>query len=477
MSVKRTPQAPNQTQTNVWHLAEAQFADGVRAMEEGEHAIAIQHFQAALQFAPDLQEAYANLGFLHEQRGDMQAAENIYRQAIDSGAQQAEFFLNLGALLCKAKRFAESHVIYQRGLDLHPGHAGLWSNRGALYACQGHLLKAEQSYRKALALSPGYASASFNLATVLLQRGDFVTGWAYLEARNWYEAFAAKLPFPRWRGQNLQDKRILIMCEAGHGDMIQFCRYAQDLKAQGAQWVAVLCHPALKRLFTTLAGLDEIFALGEYVPPEGWDYWVPPLSLPFLFNTRLDTIPCRIPYVHAHAEDVARWCARLPATPKRRVGLVWKGSTKFENDAARSIPDLSLLAPLWQINQVEFVSLQKGAGEEQAHALMATQAMHLLGPALQDFADTAALIETLDLVISVDTAVAHLAGALGKPCWLLLPAYRPDWRWLNARSDSPWYPYGMRLFRQRVEDDWQRLIATVATALADYASPPQPDQH
>jgi len=447
-------------------LAEAAFSEGVALMTAGNNDLAEERFRAATQLSPDFAQAHANLGYLLEQRHELTAAELCYLQAAGLGAREPEVFLNLGALLCRGKRFAESLAAYEEGLRINPHHATLWSNLGALHACQRHPEQAEKCYRRALELHPGHRSASFNLGTLLLQRGDFAQGWAYLEARDWYEALASRLNFPRWRGQSLRNKRILITCEAGHGDMIQFCRYALDLKNQGAAWVAVLCHPALKRLFATLDGLDEVFALGDYIPAEGWDYWTPPLSLPFLCNTRLNTIPCRIPYVHVHPNEAAAWQARLPRKGLR-VGLVWKGSTKFENDAARSMQHLKLLAPLWRVANVSFVSLQKGAGEAEVSELPKDHPILALGPQLQDFADTAALLCGLDLVISVDTAVAHLAGALGVPCWLMLPYYRQDWRWLNRRSDSPWYPRSMRVFRQRSADSWPALVNEIKAALGE----------
>jgi hypothetical protein len=248
--------------------------------------------------------------------------------------------------------------------------------------------------------------------------------------------------------------------------MIQFCRYASLLKAQGAARIAVVCHPALKTLFATLSGVDEVFSLHDEVPKSAWDFWTPPLSLPYYCGTRIDNIPANIPYLSADPVKVATWRARLPASGLC-VGLAWKGNPRFENDKDRSLPSLDVLAPLGAVAGVHFVSLQKGPGEEEARCPPAGLSVLALGERIEDFSDTAAIIANLDLVISVDTAIAHLAGALGKPCWVLLPDYQTDWRWLSGRGDSPWYP-GMRLFRQPVGGGWGTVVAAVAAALRSF---------
>jgi hypothetical protein len=232
----------------------------------------------------------------------------------------------------------------------------------------------------------------------------------------------------------------------------------------------VVCHPALVRLFATLPGVDEVYALGDPLPSGRWDFWTRAMRLPGLFGTELACIPAAIPYLSARPELVRQWRERLPQHGLR-IGLAWKGNASFENDADRSLPSLMTLAPLAAVS-AHFVSLQKGAGEEEALQPPAGMSLHAIGPLLGDFADTAAVIANLDLVISVDTAVAHLAGALGKPCWLLLPDYRCDWRWMTERDDSPWYP-SMRLFRQPPGGGWAPVIAEVGVALAQLPPPAQ----
>jgi len=249
--------------------------------------------------------------------------------------------------------------------------------------------------------------------------------------------------------------------------MIQFCRYANVLKARGVARISLICHPPLTSLFSTLAGADQVISFDEQLPDGEWDFWTPPLSIPFHCRTRLDSIPAALPYLAADPDKVRAWSVAmgdtLPGT--LRVGLVWKGNSRFENDAERSLQSLATLAPLGAVPGTTFFSLQKGAGEDEADSPPAGLALVDLGSRIRDFADTAAIVAQLDLLISVDTAAAHLAGALGKPCWLLLPDYMTDWRWLDGREDSPWYPGVMRLFRQPRGGGWAATVATVAAAL------------
>ena len=262
----------------------------------------------------------------------------------------------------------------------------------------------------------------------------------------------------------------MIGFEAGHGDMIFYVRYIAQLKQRGVSRIALICHPGLVELFKTLAGVDQLFSWNDVVPQSGWDYWSPPMSLPYYCQSVPDTFPCAIPYLHAQPDKVVLWQLRLSeiAAHKLKVGLVWRGSSLFENDADRSITELKTLLPLAAISEVHYISLQKGQGEAEAQDPPAGWNLLALGPQLDDFAETAAVIANLDLVISVDTAVAHLAGAMGIPCWVLLPDYRTDWRWLTDSADSLWYPQQMRLMRQTPGGGWPELIAKVAAELQSW---------
>lgn len=443
--------------------AEALFYRGTSLMEAGDAASAEACFGLAVKLVPDFAEAYANLGLLLEKRGDTGMAEASYRLSIRIAPHYAETHLNLGALLANRKCFAEAEAVYRQAIALSPDSPFPLSNLGVLYACMKREAEAEQCYRAALALDEGYAMARYNLSYLLLRQGRFEEGWASLEARDWYAPWAARLTCPRWRGEPLAGRSVLIGYEPGHGDMIQYCRYASVLKAHGAGAITLVCHPALKALFASLAGVDTVLSFDDPLPG-GLDLWTPPLSIPHYCKTRLESIPATIPYLQPEAKRVAKWAALLTGDGLR-VGLVWRGNPNFENDADRSLPSLAELAPLWGVAGVNFISLQKGEGEDEAMHPPAGLEIVPLGAQMADFADTAAVIASLDLVICVDTAVAHLAGALGKACWVLLPDYKTDWRWMVGRTDSPWYPGVMRLFRQQTMGDWNPVVAELADAL------------
>lgn len=442
----------------------AWFEEGNRQLENGALDAAASCFRTAIRLQPEAAEAYGNLGYVLDRQGELAQAETCYRQSLALAPACPEIQLNLGALLAGQRRFAEARAAYRRAWRLRPDSPAVWSNLGALYLGLKREERAEACLRRALELDETYAKARFNLAYLLLRQERFAEGWASLEARTGYQALARYLDCPRWQGEPLAGKSVLIGYEAGHGDMIQFGRYAKVLKARGAARVTLLCHPALKRLFAGLAGVDALIPFDEAVPRSGWDVWTPLLSLPFHCRTRAGTLPAQLPYLHAPPGLTASWRARLPRGGLR-VGLAWKGNPRFENDAARSLPGLATLAPLGSVAGVSFVSLQKGAGENEAAHPPPGLALLDLGSRMQDFADAAAIVAGLDLVISVDTAMAHLAGALGTPCWVLLPDYLTDWRWGRAGESSAWYPGVMRLFRQRRADDWGGVVAELAAAL------------
>lgn len=445
------------------------FDDGTRLLRQGRAAEAETALRQAIELRPDLAEAHANLGLVLDGAGRRAEAEACYRRSLALAPGVMQTHLNLGALLMEQKRLPEAEAAFRQALAIDPAAPGTWSNLGVCLACRKREAEAETCYRTALELDPAHRGAAFNLAYILLRQGRYAEGWQRFEARARHD-FQAHFGRPPWQGESLAGKGILIAFEGGQGDMIQFCRYAPLLKARGARRVAVLCHPGLK---TLLAGMDDIDrAIGfDEAFEEDCDGWVYPMSLPGLFQTRLENIPASLPYLHIDAERMARWRAMIdPSGGMLRVGLAWKGNPRFENDPDRSLPSLDVLAPLGEVPGVRYFSLQKGAGEAEAAHPPDILPLADLGPRLGDFAETGAAIMNLDLVIAVDTAVAHLAGALGKPCWLLLPDYKPDWRWLADREDSPWYPGVMRLFRQEAEGDWAGVVARVEAALRALAA-------
>ena len=451
--------------------------EGAGHLAEGRYDVAEACFREALRLVPDLPEAAANLGYVLDKRGETGEAEIWLRRALEWAPDCLEPALTLGALLTTTKRFKEAETVCMRAISVRPGSPLPWSNLGVLYAEMKREAEAEQCHRTAMALDPAQSNARFNLAYLLLRQGRYEEGWACLEARRWYAAFAARMTCPRWAGEPLPGKSLLIGWEAGHGDMIQFVRYAQVLREQKPRSIDLVCHPPLLPLFAKQEGLgiDRVFAFDAPLPDGDWDYWTPPLSVPLHCRTTLATIPARIPYLRADPARVAFWQPRLPVG-RPRVGLVWKGNPLFENDKDRSLPSLQTLDTLGDVAGVHFVSLQKGAGEDEAAAPSGRLCPDNLGVDIGDFADTAALVRQLDLVIAVDTAVAHLAGALGIPCWILLPDYKTDWRWLTERSDSPWYPGVVRLFRQTAMGEWGATVEAVRAALetfvASFASSP-----
>jgi Flp pilus assembly protein TadD len=440
--------------------ADALFEEGYALLGKRDYAGAQACFRAAIAARPGFVEALVNLAWALEQAGVLDAAETWYLRSLEADPQCLGAHRNLGVLLVRQKRFAEAEAVYRRVLLIHPDSASLWTNLGVLMADCKREPEAEACFRKALELDPEFKGAHYNLGYLFLRRGQFEEGWRGREARAG-SAFADRFTFPCWQGEDLRGRSLLIVAQAGHGDMIQFCRYAAVLKERFACRIGVLCHTALKRLFRGLDGIDQVFGLDEPLPVAGWDFWAQPLSLPLRCGTRLETIPAAIPYLHPDPGLVAAWRSRIPAEGFR-VGLVWKGSAGFESDGDRSLASLELLAPL-AASGARLVSLQKGAGEAEAQHPPPGMALTDLGSLMADFADTAAIMASLDLVISVDTAAAHLAGALGIPCWVLLPDYRTDWRWLTGRDDSPWYP-AMRLFRQ-AGGDWPAVIRRVAAEL------------
>jgi Flp pilus assembly protein TadD len=448
--------------------AEHLLIEGNRLMSCGSSSEAESCFREAIRLAPGFAQAHNNLGLVLEQQGAPAEAEHHFLRSIALNPDSAKSQLNLGALLADQKRFSEAESAYRRALELVPDSPAAWSNLGVLQACCKREEEAEQSHRKAIDLDPQYRTAYFNLSYLLLRQGRFEEGWRCLEAREWYARLEQIFTCPRWRGESLQGRSVLIGFEAGHGDMIQFCRFAALLKARGAARITLIGHPALKTLLATHESIDAVFAFDDAIPSLDVDFWTPPLSIPYYCQIRADSIPAELPYLRPNIELVERWSSLLQrecGSSDFRVGFVWKGNALFENDGERSIHDIKLLEPLARIGGVRLISLQKGAGEEEARNTPAGLPLLHLGSDISDFADSAAIVSNLDLVISVDTAMAHLAGALGKQCWVLLPDYKTDWRWLVGRSDSPWYPQVMRLFRQPHMGGWAEVITEVCVEL------------
>ncbi|HTP94170.1 MAG TPA: tetratricopeptide repeat-containing glycosyltransferase family protein, partial [Xanthobacteraceae bacterium] len=377
----------------------------------------------------------------------------------------AEALSNRGLTLHALDRFEEALASFDRALTLRPDYAQAFFNRGATLQELKRFEEALASYDRALMLQPDYAEAHWNEALLRLLTGDFARGWRQYEWRWKNQSLALpqrNVPQPLWLGtESAIDKTILLHSEQGFGDTIQFCRYVPLVAARGARVILEVETPLLE-LMTSLAGATQVLAKGDPLP--AFDVHCPLLSLPLAFATRHGTIPSLTPYLSAPAQAVQDWRARLGPKTRLRIGLAWSGRPTHKNDQNRSIA-LRALMPLLDLDAT-FVSLQKDVRADDATMLQERGDLFHFGDALRNFADTAALISNLDLVISVDTSVAHLAGALAKPVWVLLP-FVPDWRWLLDRDDSPWYPTA-RLFRQDDARTWDTVVPRVHRALQDF---------
>jgi hypothetical protein len=387
-----------------------------------------------------------------------------YDRAIAIRKDYPEAWLNRGAILHDLRRLDEALASYDQAIAFNPGYAQAWYSRATTLMQKGQVDAALQNYDRAIVLKPDFAEAQYNRSLALLQVGDYTAGWLGYEWR-WKNAAKLLLGDPRvfvqplWQGgENLKGKHILIYCEQGLGDTLQFFRYVKLVASLGAE-VIFEVQATLVSLLKNLPGIARIVAAGQPLPD--FDYQCPLMSLPFRFKTTLQSIPAAMPYLHADADKIALWQTRLGNRDRPRIGLVGSGNPQHGNDRNRSIPLAAWTAHLPR--DFEYVCLHKEIGAADQATLAANPWIASYAAGLTDFSDTAALVDALDLVISVDTSVAHLAGALGKRTWLLLP-HNPDWRWMLDREDSPWYPT-MRLYRQQTEGNWRSVFERVAADL------------
>lgn len=462
-----------------WGLLGGAFSlggHGNLAAEAIRHAVALDPGQAGLHY---------DLGLVLSQMGESNQAEEAYRQALRLRPRFPEALNNLGNLLRRRKATAEAVACYCQALDCRPGLIDATYNLGLAFQDLDRLIDAAKCYESVLTEQPGHHAAVNNMANVLagighvdealachdaavrlapwnrsyrvnlgmaqLLSGNFPMGW-----RNYAARTAPAIPdVPQWNGEPVHGRRILLLGEQGLGDTIQFVRYARRLRYEGGR-VSAVCPEPLAELLRTAPGLEHVIEQSRKTPPCDW--YSPLLDLPRLFDTRLESIPAETPYLFADPERVRDWALalRIPASHVR-IGIAWRGGEEHWNDRNRSLQPAAL-AVLDGVPDATWISLQKGhpAGCE---SLPFTP----LPRELTDFADTAALMMHLDLVISVDTSVAHLAGALARPVWTLLP-FAADWRWLLGRGDSPWYP-GMRLFRQQRPGEWGNVLESVREEL------------
>lgn len=431
----------------------------------GDFAASLASCDAVLRIDPNRVEAWINRGNALVQLHRPDEALQSYQRALRIKPDFVEVMNNCANVLKHLQRFDEALDVYAQALKIRPDYLEATFNSGVLLGELGRPREAIARYRRTVDIDPNHVRAHYNLAFARLQTGDYTRGWPDYEWR-WHEALKIQtrpdFRQPLWLGRkSLRGKTILLHAEAGLGDTLHFCRYVPIVAARGARVIVRVQRP-LVGLLRPLKGAHKVLANGARLP--AFDYQCPMMSLPLAFGTTLDTIPARVPYLHADAARIETWRKRLgpsAKTTRPRIGLVWCGNPQHKNDRNRSVP-LSALLPLLE-GDAQWVSLQQEIPAGDAELLARHTALRHFGPQLKDFGDTAALTALMDLVIAVDTSVAHLAGAMGKPVWILLP-FNADWRWLRRRHDSPWYP-GARLFRQPAIGDWTSVVNKLGRAL------------
>jgi Flp pilus assembly protein TadD len=469
---------------------------GEALQAQGRFQDAEASYRAALRLRGDFPEAHTNLGTLHARQGRDDEAAREHREALRFKPDYAEAHSNLGNALAGQKKYAEAEACYREALRLKPDYAEAHHNLGTALAEQGRLEEAEACYREALRLRPHYADAFGNLATALLAQGrpaeavavfddilqrkpdsaeahmhlalarllmgDWAGGWPEYEWR-WRTPEFGGLPHkePLWDGSPLAGRTVLLHAEQGLGDTLLTARYAALVKARGGT-VVLGCPKALLRVLAGCPGVDRHVPQGEPLP--AFDCYAPLLSLPNLFGTTPESVPADVPYLFPDPALVDHWRRELPPGAGPRVGICWQGNPQFKGDRQRSVP-LAEFAPLTRVEGVRLYSLQKGFGSEQLRdvSFPVTDLASRLDNEHGAFVDTAAVMKVLDLVITADTALAHLAGALGVPVWMAV-AFSPHWVWLLGRDDSPWYPT-MRLFRQQRWGNWPGVFERMAAEL------------
>ena len=429
-------------------------------------------YETALQRAPGNADLHFNLALVHGGRGDAGRSIAAYREAIaiDTGFHEAHF--NLATVLHEIDDLEGALLSYEAADVLVPDRRQVLIGTGLARLELDQLDAAVACFDRILATDPDFPEARLYKAMAQLKRGEYAEGWDNYDYRFGTEEIrAAKRDYQgaQWRGEDLARRTILLIAEQGFGDTIQFARFAPLLAAHGAR--VVLEAPApLVTLLRTIANLD-VTPSGSPLP--AYDYWSYLMSLPRFLARSLDAVPAQVPYLRASPAKVSAWRHRLAGDGRLKVGLVWAGDPHKEHPSGyradrRRSSSLAQLAQLGQVSGVSWYSLQKGTAAAQARTKDAPFRLIDFTDELRDFDDTAALIEALDLVVTVDTAVAHLAGALGRPTWVML-RYDCCWRWLQHRTDSPWYPH-IRLYRQRARFDWNSVAGNIARDLLPLAA-------
>ena len=425
---------------------------------------ALSSYHKAISINKDFTESYYNRGNVLHKLKRLEEALSSYDKSISLHEDYAEAYSNRGLVLQDLKRLEEALSSYDKALSLHEDYAEAYSNRGTVLEELKRLDEALSSYEKAISINKDYAEAYWNSSICYLLAGNFNEGWARYEWR-WQSksisktAGIRKFSQPLWLGTEvLKDQTIFLYAEQGLGDTIQFSRYVSLVAGLGAK-VVLEVQPSLVKLLSYLEGISQIISKGDKLP--NFDYQCPLMSLPLAFKTELKTIPSVSKNISTDEKKVEKWQAILGEKTKPRVGIVWSGAVNHKNDLQRSLKLSQLITHL--PSDYEYLSLQKEISDVDKEVLIECCKIKHFGDDLKDFTDTAALCELIDIVISVDTSVAHLAGTLGKNTWVLLP-YSPDWRWLLDRNDSPWYS-SVKLYRQEKINDWESALVNIESDL------------
>jgi tetratricopeptide (TPR) repeat protein len=461
-------------------LAASEDADalnllGVRAAQARDFQRACQCFGRAAQVRATHAPTLCNWGLALQELGQCEAALDAFDRAIAVQPGLAEAHFGRANALKRLGRLREALDGYERAVSIKPDYVEALCNLAGVHSDLQDYDAALYSLERALASDPRNATVQCNKAFTLLLRGDFGRGWPLYEWRRKLVPHtggaADRLDRPLWLGEeSLAGKTILLRSEQGLGDTLQFCRYAKPVSERGAR-VILEAQAPLMNLLADLSGVSQLVTQGSPLPQS--DYYCPLMSLPLALGTSLDTIPCAHAYLGSDAAKTADWRARLGSPSRPRVGLVWSGNATNSNDRHRSMPLADFVRYL--PDGFHYVSLQKDLRDPGARELLASRGILDPSAELYDFSDTAALCECLDLIISVDTSVAHLGGALGKTTWVLLP-FNPSWRWLLSREDSPWYS-SVTLFRQRAPGDWHGVMRAVAARLEARFADSGPARH
>jgi tetratricopeptide (TPR) repeat protein len=444
---------------------ETTYSEGLSRLREGTPATAEEPLRRALLLNPRIPEVFNALGVLAREQGKGLMAGSFFRHAVIIDPGYADGHLNLGNALYGEDRIEEAIGHYRRALEICPGDIRAHQNLGVALQAQGNISGAAVSFEAALTLRPDYATARWNLAMLKLLTGNLKEGFEDFEAR-----FTKNDPVPLrhsasplWDGTPLQGKTLLVHAEQGFGDTFQFARYLPLVAERGEDILFECQHESLRDILKDSFPHFKILVRGEHLPR--FDRQIPLLSLPRVFGTTLDTIPATVPYLVPSGEKVERWKKKLAGDTGFRIGIVWAGRAKPDPKRSTS---LQALSPLGCVPGAIFYSLQVGEGSDQISRPPAGMTIRDYSNELKDFSDTAAFLANLDLIITIDSAVAHLAGALGKPVGILLP-FAPDWRWMAGRADSPWYPT-MRLFRQQRPGGWSGAVEMIRQELVEETS-------